>query len=464
MRFCCTRSLLCFAVAHRPLLSLSRSGRTLAAVAMPTSFDDPPPSSSPFSASPNLNRPDLLDPSAGTAGADFGGIQVGGSAPGPEGVLADPASNGNDAEFGFYRPDMYKGSLVGTVDMYERHVFLCYKTAESWPPRIEASEFDRLPRTFAAALKARSGSMPRKTRLTICEGRDGTETSNGDVLIFPDMIRYRSLTHFDVDSFVEDVLVKDTDWISGTPEALTGSYVFVCAHGSRDRRCGVCGPPLIKKFKDEIEAHGLKGQISVSPCSHIGGHKYAGNVIIFGASVGGVITGHWYGYVTLDDVSLLLNQHIGKGEIVDRLWRGQMGLSEEEQKRSQEQRLQLNGEAVPVDGTASEKTARESEIVTESTSYKGVMGCCGGSGGGFTCCQDVGRTEGNGGVDVKKKSGGEDATPASNKCASAKSKMWSCSLPSWFETWEKEDTFAALAIVGAVASVAVAYSFYRRSN
>lgn len=31
-----------------------------------------------------------------------------------------------------------------------------------------------------------------KTRLTICEGHDGTETSNGDVLIFPDMIRYRS--------------------------------------------------------------------------------------------------------------------------------------------------------------------------------------------------------------------------------------------------------------------------------
>lgn len=30
-----------------------------------------------------------------------------------------------------------------------------------------------------------------KTRLTICEGHDGTETSNGDVLIFPDMIRYR---------------------------------------------------------------------------------------------------------------------------------------------------------------------------------------------------------------------------------------------------------------------------------
>lgn len=32
----------------------------------------------------------------------------------------------------------------------------------------------------------------QQTRLTICEGHDGTETSNGDVLIFPDMVRYRS--------------------------------------------------------------------------------------------------------------------------------------------------------------------------------------------------------------------------------------------------------------------------------
>lgn len=30
-----------------------------------------------------------------------------------------------------------------------------------------------------------------QTGLTICEGEDGTESSNGDVLFFPDMIRYR---------------------------------------------------------------------------------------------------------------------------------------------------------------------------------------------------------------------------------------------------------------------------------
>jgi len=106
-------------------------------------------------------------------------------------------------------------------------------------------------------------------------------------------IGYRRLTHFDVDNFVEDVLVKDAEWLPGPGEALTGSYVFVCAHGSRDRRCGVCGPALIKKLKEEISSRGLQGQVSVSPCSHIGGHKYAGNVIIFSRNSHGEVTGNW---------------------------------------------------------------------------------------------------------------------------------------------------------------------------
>lgn len=103
----------------------------------------------------------------------------------------------------------------------------------------------------------------------------------------------RRLTHFDVETFVEEVLVKDGEWLPGTPERLKGSYVFVCSHGSRDRRCGACGPVLVSRFREEIELHGLQGRVFVSPCSHIGGHKYAGNVIIFGSSMNGEVTGHW---------------------------------------------------------------------------------------------------------------------------------------------------------------------------
>ncbi|XP_014634932.1 altered inheritance of mitochondria protein 32 isoform X1 [Glycine max] len=216
---------------------------------------------------------------------------------------------------------MGSGDTSSSSDFFcRRHVFLCYKNPAVWPPRIEAAEFDRLPRYLHAAINARKPHIKKETCLTICEGHDGTETSNGDVLIFPDMIRYRRLTHFDVETFVEEVLVKEGEWLPGNPESLKASYVFVCSHGSRDRRCGVFGPILVSRFREEIELHGLQGKVLISSCSHIGGNKYAGNVIIFGSSNNREVTGHLYGYVTPDDVPLLFHQHIIKGEIFDSLW------------------------------------------------------------------------------------------------------------------------------------------------
>lgn len=96
-----------------------------------------------------------------------------------------------------------------------------------------------------------------------------------------------------MDGFVDDVFVNGRPWASGVPEVLVGCHIFVCAHGSRDRRCGVCGPALIQKLNEEIELRGLKDQVFVSPCSHIGGHKYAGNLIIYSPDQEGKITGHW---------------------------------------------------------------------------------------------------------------------------------------------------------------------------
>ncbi|XP_050216980.1 uncharacterized protein LOC126667894 [Mercurialis annua] len=374
------------------------------------------------------------------------------------------ASSSSDLEFGFSRPEFRQNPLAGTVQFYQRHVFLCYKNPSVWPPRIEAADFDRLPRLLSAAVLARKADMNKETRLTICEGHDGTETSNGDVLIFPDMIRYRRLTHFDVDTFVEEVLVKEGEWLPGTPETLKGSYIFVCSHGSRDRRCGVCGPALVSKFKEEIELHGLQCKVSVSPCSHIGGHKYAGNVMIFGSSINGVVTGHWYGYVTPDEVSILLEQHIAKGEIVDFLWRGQMGLSEEEQIKSQELRLQLNG-GTDVGENTEELSGTQ---VAGARSEAEVTGCC--QQNGKSCCQNPVSNHKDEILEAEEK----DVTvfPDKKKSSerilsrvnSVKGMFRVCAMPTWFDSWEREDTYAGLTVVCAAVSVAAAYHIYKQSR
>lgn len=414
--------------------------------------------SSPISFSGVLSTGDegFLAPDQGSQIGSAGGSWQG------EGILSSGGDvvGGSDIEFGFQRPELGKESLAGTVQFYERHVFLCYKTPHVWLSHVEAAEFDRLPRLFSAALDARIGDMMKRTRLTICEGEDGTETSNGDVLIFPDMIRYRRLTHFDVDHFVEEVLVKDGQWLPGAVEDLKGSFVFVCSHGSRDPRCGVCGPVLIRKFKEEIKLRGLHGQVSVSPCSHIGGHKYAGNVIVFSSSINGEVTGQWYGYVTPDDIPILIEQHIGKGEILDHLWRGQMGLREEEQQRAQELRVQMNGETEELIFSSPKL---EAEVGTENDNL--FLEDCSHDIANSSCCQ-------NGAVNGKSESlcanSEERESQAILPCKRNNENKPSCStrkvgaLPSWFECWELEDSYATLAVVTAIASVAVAYSCHRQ--
>ncbi|CAH8392199.1 unnamed protein product [Eruca vesicaria subsp. sativa] len=333
--------------------------------------------------------------------------------------------------------------LAGTVEFYERHVFLCYKSPSFWPARIEASEFDRLPRLLSSVVSSRKSDMKKETLLTICEGHDGTETSNGDVLIFPDMIRYRRLTHFDVDTFVEDVLVKDGVWLPGNPEPLRGSYVFVCCHGSRDRRCGVCGPSLVSRFREEIEMCGLQGAVSVSPCSHIGGHKYTGDVIIYGSNINQKVTGNWYGFVTLEDVPQLLEQHIYRGEILDRLWRGEMGLSEDDQKKTQEQRFQERNFEKITNGEVSQESDNNVQHNRNSS-----------------WCLEENHTKII--TSEKEISVKSEPSPVSSREKGSSYGFKVCAaMSTWLENWEKEDTYAALSVVCAAASVAIAYNCYK---
>ncbi|KAF3946563.1 hypothetical protein CMV_027182 [Castanea mollissima] len=74
-------------------------------------------------------------------------------------TVSDPL----DAEFGFSRPDFRTSQLAGSVEFYQRHVFLCYKNPKVWPSKIEASEFDQVPRLLFAAVMARKADMNKET-------------------------------------------------------------------------------------------------------------------------------------------------------------------------------------------------------------------------------------------------------------------------------------------------------------
>ncbi|KAJ4972289.1 hypothetical protein NE237_005388 [Protea cynaroides] len=89
------------------------------------------------------------------------------------------------------------------------------------PPKIVLQQRESEILIELRMLKNQESRVDGDNTLILFEGHDGTKTSNGDVLIFPDMIHYRRLTHVDVDIFVEEVLVKDNEWLPGTFKPLS---------------------------------------------------------------------------------------------------------------------------------------------------------------------------------------------------------------------------------------------------
>ena len=103
---------------------------------------------------------------------------------------------------------------------------------------------------------------------------------------------------------------------------------IVCAHQARDARCGERGPAIARALAQSGHA--------VLLSSHVGGHLYAGNVIVYG----GRASGTWFGGISEKLVPKLLK---GLEEVEEKridpaacealrpYWRGTSGRSKDEQ-------------------------------------------------------------------------------------------------------------------------------------
>ena len=126
--------------------------------------------------------------------------------------------------------------------------------------------------------------------------------------------------------------------------SVSHPIVLICGHMERDKRCGVYGPILLEEFNKHLPP---TANPSVTLVSHIGGHRFAGNVIIyippdFLPTLGGFTpssadmvnkdkqlvphklagSGIWYGRVEPESVEQIVNETIFGGRIVEKHFRG----------------------------------------------------------------------------------------------------------------------------------------------
>jgi (2Fe-2S) ferredoxin len=89
----------------------------------------------------------------------------------------------------------------------------------------------------------------------------------------------------------------------GTP--LDGPLFLVCTHGKRDRCCARYGRPLYDAVRERA------GLDRVWQSSHVGGDRFAGNVVV-------LPHGLYYGRVDPGDVDALLAAHAAGSVVLDR--------------------------------------------------------------------------------------------------------------------------------------------------
>jgi (2Fe-2S) ferredoxin len=106
------------------------------------------------------------------------------------------------------------------------------------------------------------------------------------------------------------------------------TLILLCSHRRRDARCGISAPILRKEFERQLHPLGLwrdlndnrPGGAKVVFINHVGGHKFAANVIIYrkqpGQADGEGLQGIWLARVMPKHVEGIVKYTILQGKIV----------------------------------------------------------------------------------------------------------------------------------------------------
>ncbi|KAJ3216147.1 hypothetical protein HDU67_009874 [Dinochytrium kinnereticum] len=216
-------------------------------------------------------------------------------------------------------------NFVGSVGTHQQHVVVA-SGHHKWPKSI-------IDDPFVARVVGSVSRVP-DVKFTCSDNSIGEATNDEkrDVFLYPDMIRFKGVTADDAKAVADVVKASRTNPAVATLMSPLDTettkdqvHILVCTHGEVDQRCGKCGQEVFLKILSEIDRRGLNGKVKVQRSSHVGGHAFAANAIVYPMS-------DWYGMLNENDVSLLLDA-IESKTVYWPKWRGRSGITKEDQLR-----------------------------------------------------------------------------------------------------------------------------------
>lgn len=221
--------------------------------------------------------------------------------------------------------------------------------AQKWPKAIEKDES-----SLAGLIAEKRHEFPLRKKMAkagiLISNTTLPDTGHDNVssaYLFPDNLLITNIPHDQTERFL-DTLLEENDEIRaiklkeefGARDNSRDMWL-VCGHAERDARCGDIGPLILgemNEIRDEQSESGdgsrdvqsggkSRGSDTAQPrdsspltalISHIGGHAFAGNVLLFSGETG---ASSWFGRVRPSHVQGLVKEWKA-GRVVKELYRG----------------------------------------------------------------------------------------------------------------------------------------------
>ncbi|KAI1304284.1 hypothetical protein EDD11_005238, partial [Mortierella claussenii] len=276
--------------------------------------------------------------------------------------------------------------IQGSMPSYNRHLVICTGVkGNDWVKKPELSDpYLNLLSTVVRGQEVKVNFVDEVSDPILTGTKDHvnvlpTKGPRHDLILFPDNIKFKNIRYEafkDLARYLEQHPVGTlrpaveqsiaathkgshennagndgdtslvTELVPGSGELITielvkePSAVMVCVHGARDCRCGEQGNEFYQILKDMVQVTGLSSSIKIYGVSHIGGHKYAPNTIMYPS-------GDWHGRLSEKDsvdaqqvlfdalasggMAASVREKKEKDPIMLDRWRGRIGLSKQEQ-------------------------------------------------------------------------------------------------------------------------------------
>ncbi|KAJ5692466.1 hypothetical protein N7462_001889 [Penicillium macrosclerotiorum] len=189
--------------------------------------------------------------------------------------------------------------LYGHIKEFHSHVLVATGRSD-WKEKV-GQEKGSLMEAFEDA-ESKQGRMMVSASNIQPPNHESTEdyTKPTTVLILPSFTFVDSVSQADVPTLVKQYIDTPMDEKNGNGTASNGTsmstrpcdldyVILLCSHQRRDARCGITAPLIKRELERHLRALGLNrdsddsrpGGAGIFFVSHVGGHKFSANVLIY---------------------------------------------------------------------------------------------------------------------------------------------------------------------------------------